>query len=323
MKRQIVGYALAVTAALVTVAVRADVKTTEKTTFKMEGLLGSMLNRAMGGADGISSTVALKGNRLSRMMKDNGEIIDLTEQKVYQVDLKKKEYTVKTFAEMRAEIEKMKADAEKQAAGMKPEERQQAEQAAKEIEFDVAIKETGQRKTIAGHDAKETVMTITMREKGKKVEESGGMIMTSSLWLAPKVAALDEVMTFNMKYFDAIYGGLISGFDPRQMASIGALLPGFGSLAQKMAAEGQKLQGTAVQSTTVFEGVKSAEQMKAAASQQQSSCGGLGGMLAGRFNRGATEQRTKALTTTHEYLSIATAASPEDVAIPAGFKEKK
>ena len=323
MKRQLVGYALAVTAALVTVAVRADVKTTEKTTFKMEGLLGGMLNRAMGGADGITSTVALKGNRLSRIMKDNGEIIDLTEQKVYQVDLKKKEYTVKTFAEMRAEIEKMKADAEKQAAGMKPEERQQAAEAAKEIEFDVAIKETGQRKTIAGHDAKETVMTITMHEKGKKVEESGGMIMTSTMWLAPKVAALDEVMSFNMKYFDAIYGGLISGFDPRQMASIGALLPGFGSLAQKMATEGQKLQGTSVQTTTVFEGVKSAEQMKAAASQQQSSGGGLGGMLAGRLNRGATEQRTKALTTTHEYLSIATAASPEDVAIPAGFKEKK
>jgi hypothetical protein len=282
-----------------------------------------MLNRAMGGADGITSTVALKGNRLSRTAKDNGEIIDLTEQTVYQLDLKKKEYTVKTFAELRAEIEKMKADAEKQAAGMKPEERQQAGEAGKEVEFDVAIKETGQRKTVAGHDAKETVMNISMREKGKKVVESGGMIMTSTLWLAPKVAALDEVMTFTMKYFDAVYGGLISGFDPRQMASIGAMLPGFGNLAQKMAAEGQKLQGTPVQTTTVFEGVKSAEQMKAAASQQQSGGGGLGGMLAGRLNRGATEQRTKALTTTHEYLSIATAASSEDVAIPAGFKEKK
>ena len=41
-----------------------------------------------------------------------------------------------------------------------------------------------------------------------------------------------------------------------------------------MAAETKKLQGTAVMSTMTIEGVKSAEQMKAAEKQQQSSGGG-------------------------------------------------
>jgi hypothetical protein len=68
--------------------------------------------------------------------------------------------------------------------------------------------------------------------------------------------------------------------------------------------------------------------MKAAASQQQqqSGGGGLSGAIAGRLMRGrggAPQQRTKALTSTHELLSIATTASDADVAIPAGFKEKK
>ena len=51
--------------------------------------------------------------------------------------------------------------------------------------------------------------------------------------------------------------------------------------------------------------------------------GGLGGMLARRMMRGQTQQRTTAMTLTTETLSIAATAGAEDVAIPAGFKQKK
>jgi hypothetical protein len=321
MTRKISLVALAgAAAAVLTVGLHADVKTTEKSTFKMEGFLGGFLNRAMGGSDGITSTLALKGNRMARTDANRGQIIDLSEEKVYDLDIKKKEYTVKTFAEMRAELEKVKADMEKQAAS-NPEQKQQAEQAAKELEFDVDVKATGQSKTIAGQETKESVLTITMREKGKPVTESGGMVMTSNLWLGPKQPALDELMAFNMKFVKAVYGDVFGTMDPRSMVSLSAFLPGFGSLMQKMGAEAQKLQGTPLATTTVFEAVKSAEQMKAAS--QQSGGGGIGGMLAGRLNRGASQQRTKTLTMTQEYLSIAPSASAEDVAIPAGFKEKR
>jgi hypothetical protein len=319
MKRNL-SWLTACAAALLVASVYADVKTTEKSTFKMEGFLGGFLNRAMGGSDGITSTLALKGNRMARVDANRGQIIDLTEEKVYDLDLKKKEYTVKTFAEMRAELEKVKADMEKQAAS-NPDQKQQAEQAAKELEFDVDVKQTGQTKTIAGQAAKESVLTITMREKGKPVTESGGLIMTSNLWLGPKQPGLDELMAFNMKFVKAVYGDVFGTMDPRSMVSIGAFLPGFGSLMQKMGAEAQKMQGTPLATTTVFETVKSAEQMKAA-SQQSGGGGGIGGMLAGRLNRGASQQRTKTLTMTQEYLSIAASASADDVAIPAGFKVK-
>ena len=52
---------------------------------------------------------------------------------------------------------------------------------------------------------------------------------------------------------------------------------------------------------------------------------GIGGMLAKKMAGGnkPVQQRTKVMTTTTDMLSIETAASAEDVAIPAGFKEKK
>jgi hypothetical protein len=321
--------ALAVLAVLALVPViRADVKTTEKTTARMEGFIGSFFNRSAGGAEGITSTLAIKGNRMSRIDPNAGQIVDLSEQKVYSLDMKKKEYRVMTFAEMRAEIEKAKADAEKQMKDMKPEDRAQVQEAGKEIEFDADVKETGQRKSLLGYNTRQVILTITMHEKGKKIEESGGMVMTSDMWIAPKVAALDELVEFHMKFFKAVYGGVFTGQDMRQMASLSAMIPGFGSLSEKMATEGRKLQGTPIASTMTMETVKSAEQVKAASQQQQQpqGGGGIGGALARRIagNRGnASDPRAKLMTTAHEYLTIATSASAEDVAIPVGFKEKK
>jgi hypothetical protein len=39
-------------------------------------------------------------------------------------------------------------------------------------------------------------MTVTVREKGKKLEESGGLVMTSDMWLAPKSAGYNEIADF-------------------------------------------------------------------------------------------------------------------------------
>ena len=43
------------------------------------------------------------------------------EQKIYSVDVRKKEYTVMTFAQMREQMEKLKADMAKQQQSMNPE----------------------------------------------------------------------------------------------------------------------------------------------------------------------------------------------------------
>jgi len=125
-----------------------------------------------------------------------------------------------------------------------------------------------------------------------------------------------------------VYGGLFAGGDPRSMAQLSAMFPALGGMAEKMNAESKKLQGTSLMSTTKIETVKNADQMKQAQqSQQQSGGGGISGALAKRImggrGNGATEPRSTIMTTTHEYLSVATSATADDVAIPQGFKEKK
>jgi hypothetical protein len=58
--------------------------------------------------------------------------------------------------------------------------------------------------------------------------------------------------------------------------------------------------------------------------QSQSSGGGLGGMLARRMKKDSSgTPRATIFTMTHEVQEVATTVSPEQVALPAGFKEKK
>ena len=51
------------------------------------------------------STVAVKGDRKATMGDTTGQIIDLAEEKIYDLDLKKKSYKVTTFAELRRRME--------------------------------------------------------------------------------------------------------------------------------------------------------------------------------------------------------------------------
>ncbi len=321
--------ALAATTALVVPVLHADVKTEQKSSLKFAGVLGGVINK-FGGAttkEGLVSTIAIKGNRKISVAGDTGDIIDLGEEKVYRLDMKNKSYKVTTFAELRAAYEKARADAEKQSKEMKPEDKQQIEDTSKQYEVDADVKETGQKKSIAGYDTHEVILTITAHEKGKKVEESGGFIMTSDMWLGPKIAALDELAQFQIKYAKAIYGETIVA-DAQQMASTIAMYPSLQPMTSKMQAESGKLQGTALVSSTVFDSVKSAEDMKASQQQQPppTTGGGIGGALTKKFMSGGNkpaQPRSTVFTAAHEYLTVSPSATAEDVAMPAGFKEKK
>jgi len=324
MKRQFTIPAVAAFA-LVVAIVHADVKTKEKTLMKFGGgMMGALMNRAVGDAakDGIINTVAVKGSRKSSINDSTGQIIDLGEEKIYDLDVKKKEYRVTTFAEMRQRIKDAQEKAAKQAKDAPPEDKD-LQEAGKQIEFEFDVKETGQTKQIAGYNAKEVIMTVTMHEKDRKLEDSGGMVMKSDVWLGPNIAALDEIAAFDMKYYKALYGDSI-GLDPQAMATMLAMYPSMAKMGARLQTEAQKMQGTPLLTTTTFESVKSAEQMKAGAQPASGGGGGIGGMLASRIaKKGPAEARSTLMTTTLERLSIETSASAEDVAVPTAFKEKK
>ena len=71
--------------------------------------------------DGVTSTVAVKGNRMMTTSgTTTGQIIDLGEEKVYELDLRKKTYTVAAFADLRRAMEEGRKKAEEEAKREQP-----------------------------------------------------------------------------------------------------------------------------------------------------------------------------------------------------------
>ena len=62
-------------------------------------------------------------------------------------------------------------------------------------------------------------MTVTVREKGRALEESGGMVMTSNSWLAPAIPAMKELADFELRYWKAI-APEAAGMSAEQMAAV-------------------------------------------------------------------------------------------------------
>ena len=312
--------------ALLASPLMAEVKTRDKTQFKLEGMLGRMVGMFGGKAakDGVIGTTAVKDDRKLTMTDNAGQIVDLGEERIYEVDFRRKEYQVTTFEQMRQRIREQQEQARKEAARQEGRE-EKDEQPQKEFEFDFDAKETGQKRQVAGYDARQVIMTVTMREKGKTLEEGGGFVMTADTWFGPEIPALKELSDFEMRYFKALYGDEIAGMAADQMAMLLALYPALGKASARLKQEGDKLQGTALATTTTFEIVKTQQQVEEEMKAQEGSGGGgIGGMLARRIaKKEPPKPRALVFTLNHELQEVATTVPATDVEIPAGFKERK
>lgn len=329
MKRVLATWMIALPlAALCAVSVAAEVKTREKTQVKFEGMLGRMINMFGGKSakDGIVSATAVKGNRKVTLGDSAGRIVDLGEEKVYDLDMKKREYRVTTFDELRRQMREAQEKAEKDAKEAQKDAPEKGEPAkdGKELDVDFDVKETGQRKALAGYDTRQVIMTITVREKGKSLDDSGGLVMTNDMWLAPQIASMKEVSEFELRYWKQLQGGDAAGVSAEQLAAAMALYPLLKPALDRLRQESGKLAGTPLATTMTFEGVKSKAAMTSDSSQGSSGGGGgFGGMLARKMmKKEDPKQRATIFTTQHEVLEIATSVAAADLAIPAGFKEK-
>lgn len=316
-------------------SLRAEVKTEEKSQFKMEGLMGKFAGMFAGkvAKEGAINTVAVKGARKMTMSEYSGEIVDLEEQKVYQLDARKKSYEVITFAEIRR---RMLEQQEKAKNAVKEETKTEPQD--KQYEVDFSLQESGQTKSINSFECREVIMTITTHEKGKTIEQSGGMVMTSHIWLAPLIPATREIAEFDMKYFKALQLPFGPGASAEALATAFALYPGMKDMIGKMQAENVNMNGTPILTDTLIESVLNPDQ---AAKEQQTqkqespsitSISGIGGMLGRKMTKKKEEppaqaqgakNRATVMRMNHELLKVATSLSDQDVAIPVGFKEKK
>lgn len=320
-----------------TAPLRADVRTDQRVKFQLGGAIGKLVNMFGGkdARDGVTSVVAVKGDRKATMSDSSGQIIDLSEEKIYDLDMKKKTYKVTTFAELRKQMEDARREAEESArreqgreADDKPAEK---DPNAKEVEVDFDIKNTGASKSINGFDTRQTIVTVTVREKGKTLEQAGGLVMTTDMWLAPKAPSTKDLQDFDRRYAQKLYGPMVAGASAQDMAMAMAMYPQMKPALDRMRVEGGKIEGTAILTTMTMEGVKPA----GAAAEEPKASGdsgvrprGLGGMLGGLAKKAARKDepaKTNAtiLTTSVETLKLTTDVDAASVALPADFTQSK
>jgi len=320
------------------IGLSADMKSRQKTQVKFEGMLGKVVGFFGGKAakEGIISTVAISGDRMMTVTDQSGELIDLAAEKVYKIDFKGKSYKVQTFEEIRREWEEAQAKMKEQAAEAK----EQPEQGEVEYEIDFNVEKTGERKTVGGYDCQQIVMTIAMRQKGKKLEDGGGMVMTTDMWMAPKIPAMQEQIAFMQRYMKKLLGSDTETM-ARDLAQAMAMYPQMKAGMERMKKESVKLEGTAILTTMRIETVMSPEQAQAKAEsgdKPKMGLGGIAGGLGGMFGRKKKSEeapkegqpaaaegpknRATFMTSTTELLEVQASASAADVEIPAGFKQK-
>jgi hypothetical protein len=312
----------------------ADAKLTHKTKVQLGGVLGTAAN-VFGGRsaakDGLTTDVVVKKNRRVSRTGDMAEIVDLDEEKIYHVDYAKKTYKVTTFAEMRKQLEEMK----KQAAEQADEKPAEKDPDAPEYEVVFDSENTGEKEEINGYDAKQVIASVTVKEKGKKVEQSGGLVLKADLWMAPRIAAVREHEEFERRYVKKLFGDL--GFDPRSTVAISAMAPDLGKAMKKFNDNLQKMDGSAVRTTLTFTTVadprqrgEDDEDADAAASAANKAVKAFGGFM-NRIRKKDSAEAEQAedgekgylFKSNTELVSASASASTSDVAIPSDFKLRK
>ena len=320
----------------------ADVRSDQRVKFQLGGAMGKLVNMfgGKGAREGVTSMVALKGNRKATMNDSTGQIVDLAEEKVYDLNLKNKTYTVTTFAQIRKQMEEAKQNAEKSAKeerASEPSKPAEKDPNAKEYEVDFDIKNTPETKNINGFDTKKSVMTVTVREKGKTLNDSGGVVMTTDMWMTPSAPSTKELAEFDRKYAEKLYGPMVVGASAQDMAMAMAMYPQMKPALDKMRAEGGKLSGTPILTDMRLESVPpgtAATSSAALPAPEEPKKKGFGGMIGGlkkmaeesqksSAEGGAKPQRAIILTTAVEMLKLTTDVDAASVAIPTGFTEKK
>jgi len=336
IRARILAALLVVTAA--TASVSADVRTDQRVRFQLGGAIGKLVNMfgGKGAREGVTSIVAVKGDRKATISDSTGQIIDLAEEKIYDLDIKKKTYKVTTFAELRTQMEHAKRDAEKNAREQASEPSQPAEKDpnAKEYEVDFDVKSTSETRTINSFDTTKSVVTVTVREKGKTLDQSGGLVMTTDLWMTPGAPSTKDLTDFDMRYAQKLYGPMVAGASAQDMAMAMAIYPQMKPALDKMRAEGGKLSGTAILTDVKMEAVPPGTANQTAAAPpppEEPKKRGLGGMLGGlkkmaesaEKSNSSKPERAVIMTTTIEMLKLTTDVDAASVALPAGFTQSK
>jgi len=169
--------------------VRADFKYTESS--KITGGMAASMMKIAGAfskqaREPIVTTHYVKGNKM-RTDRAGGEteILDVAGRRMIHIDSQKKTYSIVSFDEIRAAMEKAQQQLQEKGAKLTPK---------------AEVTPTGNTRTILGQPTREVKVKLEMEMKGQDPqtgkEANVTMIVTSNMWIAPSVAGYGEFRRF-------------------------------------------------------------------------------------------------------------------------------
>ena len=164
-----------------------------------------------------------------------------------------------TFEELRQQMREAEAKAREAAASDRVEGRPAAERTGKEMEVDFDIKNTGQTKTINGFDTRQVRRDDHRPREGQEARRQRRARDDRRYLADARQVSLKEIADFDRRYYEKL-AGPVSAVDAQQMATAMAMFPGLKEAFARLSRE--DFGGTAIQTTTTIDAVKSAEQMK-------------------------------------------------------------
>ena len=127
------------------------------------------------------TTHYIKGDRMATVSDSTMTIVDVAAETITEVDLKKKTWSVVTFAEMKQMMERV------------------GEKGVEGLSFKVSANPTGAVKKVNGFDAKDIVMTMEGESKDPGSKKSGTIKITTDSWFASDIPGYEEVQAFGLK----------------------------------------------------------------------------------------------------------------------------
>lgn len=209
----------------------------------MMKMAGAFSKQARQAGDPIISTVTIKGNRMMRVNKDTTEIVDLDAGTITMIDHLKKQYTTMTFEQMRQQMEAAMAKAKAQQT-KQPQPPANNDAQNVDVKFNIKVRNTDASKDVAGLNAKESIMTMTVDATDQNSGQTGSLAITNDMYLAPDIPGYDEVRKFYMRYA-AKMGTVMSGAMNAQMMAM-LQQPAAGKGMADMVEEMAKLKGIPV-----------------------------------------------------------------------------
>lgn len=225
-------------------------------------MLGAFSKSARQFGQPVESTVIVKGNRMTRINADRTEIIDLDKGTVTQIDNLKHQYTVMTFEQMKQQMQQAMTQARAQQA-KEPAARQQPQQQlppGTEIKFTVKVRNTDATKNVAGLNAKEAILVMSMdataatqnSQPGQPSTQTGSLGFTSDIWLVSEIPGYKEVRDFELRMAEKM-GDVFAptaGVGGMSAAMMAQMPPGSEQGITDMVKEMSRIKGVPVQTVT-------------------------------------------------------------------------